>query len=335
MEQKNLVKYALKTKWNGEYLSQGARESEIKPVHSVYDNSLGQIIYTITHNSEDDSSRLIDYPEDLMHLIQDGHSFIPNKIFDFIQDGSITQCPSFEIKIEGKDTITINLSGEKEQTNITEYKQDKEGQVNATVRYFTFNRYKLYSGLKYPLKPKADSQPGSLFFEEDLVGLLGDATKEVSLCHYPTINGRRLVVFTYNEDIDELIHHRGYITTNSRYIAPYMYDTGKGYWINYGKIYGFVEITDLKDNFFSSFTRDIISGKLNGMLTRTTFIPCREEKYGHEVSLVVNNEMLYRRFYCDGTLIDGCEYITRSLKLKLLVMEVIGRDVSSIVLEFL
>lgn len=123
----------------------------------------------------------------------------------------------------------------------------------------------------------------------------------------PIISERRLVVFINSLDIDELNFYVGYITDNSRYIAPYMYDTGLGYWINYGKIYGYVEIDSIFNRFYLSYTRDYSTDKIMGEVIRSAFIPGRETAEDKEYPVTIDDEKRFLSYY-NGIKVSKSEY---------------------------
>lgn len=134
--------------------------------------------------------------------------------------------------------------------------------------------------------------------DRKLVEFPGDKNKDLKT--YQIISERRLVLFVNNDpDIPELTLFMGYITDNSKYIAPYMIDTGNGYWINVGSIYGTIDINDLMDNFYLSFERSYDTGKLVNELIRTSFIPLYEAPSANEYRFVNPNsrELWYIRYY--------------------------------------
>lgn len=122
-----------------------------------------------------------------------------------------------------------------------------------------------------------------------------DVTVVPDLKEYKTTNERRLVLFM-STDIPELSCFLGYITESSKYIAPNMYDTTLGYWINIGPIYGQVDINTKDNRFYLSFERDYQSGKLVNQFIRTSFMPLRET-LGFSEYVVLTDELWYLKYY--------------------------------------
>jgi hypothetical protein len=114
---------------------------------------------------------------------------------------------------------------------------------------------------------------------------------------FKSTNERRLVLFI-NSDIPELDLFLGYITETSKYTAPYMYNTGIGYWINIGPIYGTIDINDVGNNFYLSYERDYQSGNLVNELIRTSFMPFLEAPQTGEYQMTgFGNVLWYVRYY--------------------------------------
>lgn len=96
----------------------------------------------------------------------------------------------------------------------------------------------------------------------------------------------RIVIFT-DSDVPFLSWSLGVITSTSKYIAPYLYDTGYGVFINLGPIYGDVDINQLDGTFLMSFKRSFDTGKLVDQYIRTPFIPYREQLEDDEYPIIV------------------------------------------------
>lgn len=96
----------------------------------------------------------------------------------------------------------------------------------------------------------------------------------------------RIVIFI-DSDVPFLSWSLGVITSTSRYIAPYLYDTGYGVFINLGPIYGDVDINQLDGTFLMSFKRSFDTGKLVDQYIRTPFIPYREQLEDDEYAIIV------------------------------------------------
>lgn len=113
-------------------------------------------------------------------------------------------------------------------------------------------------------------------------------------------NERRLVLFI-NSDIQELDNFMGYITETSLYNAPYMIDTGIGFWINIGPIFGTVDINDVNNRFYLSYERDYQSGNLVNEFIRTSFMPFMEKPLVNEYP-TGKDELWYVKYYNPQTL---------------------------------
>lgn len=294
-----LLRYARKEKWAGHYFDDVDRVEGIKYDYSVYDNSIDGILYDYFRGDNDNSVVL-----QLGIAIIDNGIKIESSDFEFSQDGHV---------------FTIKPSGSLEHTSIIEFKDGTQD------KFFLFKAGKLFSTSEYTNRTATKSDT-----------LVGDSSKYADLIASPLLTESRLVLFVGNQDIDELVLHGGYITDKSKYLAPFMYDSGRGYWINYGKIYGFVELIDMKGNFFMSFTRDFDTGELTGVLTRTTFIPTHEKRSKKESQIIVNNEKLYQRFYTnEGIPISKAKYLKNKRDIKTVLDEVMIPCLSNMTIEYL
>lgn len=158
--------------------------------------------------------------------------------------------------------------------------------------------------------------------------------KHNNMTECKVISERRFVIFAGCNDLKELEFHYGYITEDSRYIAPNMCKVSGNCWINIGKIYGHVVLTDHNNNFFMSFFRDFATGELDGELRRTTFIPLFEHQLPSEQSTIVNNEKLFTRYYHHGYLTEQKVYINHIVNVRKVLTLHLPKDLVNMVMGY-
>jgi hypothetical protein len=116
-----------------------------------------------------------------------------------------------------------------------------------------------------------------------------------------TIRTSRTIIHdSWVNDVPHLCPSIGIIANTSEYVAPFLYDTGYGFYINIGPIYGSVDVNNIDGSFMLSFKRSFESGKLVDQYIRTPFIPYSElpEKDEYEVTINTSTkETWYVRYY--------------------------------------
>lgn len=138
------------------------------------------------------------------------------------------------------------------------------------------------------------------------------ADTKINLADYKLDRSTKIVVFLarrfqhsdgteyYENDVPHLCPFIGIIAATSEYVAPFLYDTGYGFYINIGPIYGSVDVNNIDGSFMLSFKRSFESGKLVDQYIRTPFIPYSEllEKDEYEVTINISTkETWYVRYY--------------------------------------
>lgn len=119
---------------------------------------------------------------------------------------------------------------------------------------------------------------------------------KIDILKLSVTNEERIVIFLIRDHtIPETNNYIAKISSKSSYIAPYMYKTSHGFWINVGYVYGKVHLETIKGDQYLSYTRSYINNKLIGPVTRTCFIPFNEQPKDYEI--ISSDGISYTRYY--------------------------------------